>query len=138
MEILGIIKVGGSMVGFILLVIFVLLIVLGLPCLLYIENNKIKAETQALRLKAEQALALEKMKPLSRVVFEVKGLGERYSDYLEPEMGIIWEKSFYTTSSYDNCVALMTASMTRGYFKDNEGITYPSCNIVRVWVEQEK
>lgn len=91
-------------------------------------DEKEKAEQEELQKKLKE----EKRKPMFRIVFELPSGSKEYMEYLEPiiESDKIIPSRHYTSVMLDTC-------FEAGFFRNEEGSRFPSCNVVKAWLEEE-
>jgi hypothetical protein len=83
-------------------------------------------------LELELKLLEEKKKPMTRIVFELSNGQVKRFEFLEPR--IILER---VTTSHDFAKKVLEKCYETGRFRDDEMITYPTCNVAKAWLEKE-
>jgi hypothetical protein len=87
-----------------------------------------KADQELLRLQLEKEMCM----PMTRIVFELPSGSLEYMEFLEP---VIFLNKVVTSASYAKLV--LDTCYETGRFRNSDQMTFPSCNIMKAWLEKE-
>jgi hypothetical protein len=97
------------------------------------EWRKAEKKEKQEQLELEFKLAEEKLKPKRVIRFHVKEQGILNTDPVEP---IIHLERVMTSEEVASMI--INLSYDRGYFTDDNNVTYPTCNIIKAYIRENK
>jgi hypothetical protein len=97
------------------------------------EWRKAEKEEQLRLLELELKLKEEKSKPKAVIKFHVKEQGILNTNPAEPTVYL--DK---VMTSEEVACEIVNLSYKRGYFTDDNNVTYPTCNIIKAYIKESK